>query len=239
MHDLFNEMMEAYNAKNMQKFEIAARMLVDNDLPNPFPDDAVEHNLFFKAKRYRMKWRAGGVDMRSSRRNMMAMMRQIAELQPENPYPAEEPKRAEPKEEVKEEPIKEEIAKQEEKEDVMYLMSCMVKAYDKGDEAEYEMYVTKLMEAAKENPFLLGTNEYEMFSTMITCYKRNPPNKRKTFVVGKQLCDLINATELYPEKVEKPKQTVLGVLPEEKKNWRKLLFPWKKEGEQDDGQGTN
>ena len=238
MYELYEQMMEAYNAKNMQAFEIAARMLVDNDFPNPFPDDTIEHNLFFKAKRYRMKWRAGGIDMRSSRRNMMAMMRQIAERQPPNPYTKEEPKKV--KEEPKiEQPIKEEIAKKELTEDVMYLMSCMVKAYNKNDNDEYEMYVTHLMDIAQENPFLLGTNEYEMFSVMMTCYNRVPPNKRKTFVVGKQLCDLINNTELYPEKVEKPKQTVLGVMPDEKKSWLKFLFPWKKEGEQDDSQGSN
>lgn len=37
---------------------------------------------------------------------------------------------------------------------------------------------------------------------------------------------------------EEPKK-LLGIVPEEKKSWFKFLFPWKKEGAKNDGQGAN
>ena len=92
------------------------------------------------------------------------------------------------------------------------------------------------MDMNVDNPFEEGTEEFELFNTMHLNWIKVPSNKRRTYVVGKQLCELINNTELEPVK---PKETVLGVIPEEKKSWFKFLFPWKKEGESDDGEGID
>ena len=244
MYEIFNKMMDAYNTKNQREFEAYARMLVDNDYENPFPMNTIEHKLFFKAKQYCRKWRACGIDMRSSRRNMIEMIRQIAERKPENPYTQEikkEVKRESKKQEPKKQEVKKEIKKEtpketkEEDEDIRYVMAQMVDAHNHEDNEAYEMYATHLMDIAKENPFLLGTDEYELFSTMKACFDRKPPNMRKVFVTGKQRCSLINNTVLE----EKPKETILGVVPDEKKSWLKFLFPWKKEGESDDSPGIN
>lgn len=238
MYELYEEMVKAQNDERL--FSAAVRNFLEACEENPFEGEA--HQYFFEMKKYYKKWRNGGIDMRSSKRNMVAAGHKLMTLNLPNPFikgeetfaePAELPKIEEPAVEQKiNEP---EITPAELKEDMDWLMANMVNAHLRGDEPSYEMYVTHLMDIAQENPFLLGTDEYELFSQMMATYRRNPPNKRKTFVVGKQLCDLINNTELYPEKIEKPKQTVLGVLPdEEKKSWLQFLFPWRKEGEQDD-----
>ena len=133
--------------------------------------------------------------------------------------------------------VKEET-KTELDDDVNYILTCMVNAYNSGNNASYEMYVIHLMDIIEENPFKEGTEEYNLFDEMMINCKRVPTNKRRAIVVGKQLCELINNTEIYPEKVQ-TKQTVLGVIPEEKKNWLKFLFPWRKEGDQDDSQRAN
>ena len=260
MYDLYEQMMLAYKTNDERLFAAAARNLVDNDNKNPFKEGTPEHILFFNAKKYCKRWRVNGIDSRSARRNMVAAVRQIAEMQPPNPYRKEEtvaitvkeaPKKPESKkqalekqeskkEEVKEEKVKKQEPEKEEQknddlsQDVQYVMLQMVNAYILNDNESYEMYVNHLMEIAEENPFLAGTDEHEMFETMKECYTHRPPNKRRTFVVGKQLCEYINNTELYPDKVKKPKETILGVVPDEKKSWFKFLFPWRKEGEQND-----
>ena len=246
MHETFDKMMQAYNAGNEREFTAYARALFESEIQNPFLEKTVEHSLFFTAKKFYKRWMAQGIDSRSAKRNMTSTMMQLAERRPDNPYPVEEPKKEEINEEIKpeikEEPkedtkveIKEETL-EENKQDISYLMACMVNAYNRNDNASYEMYVIHLMDVVEENPFLMGTDEYEMFSTMMACYKKNPPNKRRTFVVGKELCDLINNTEIVPEAI-KPK-TVLGVLPEEKKSWLNFLFPWRK-NEPDDSEGID
>ena len=230
--EAYEKFIASYN-KDENVFSNCAISLAANCKENPFKKGDQGYSEFWALQFHYNIWTKGGVGSKISLRRAMTAARELAEIAPPNPF------NDEPMKQTVEEPVKD-ITQEELKEDVNFLMTCMANAYLRNDEASYEMYVTHLMDTAKENPFLLGTNEYELFSQMMTTYKRNPPNKRKTFVVGKELCDLINHTELYPEKIEKPKQTVLGVLPdEEKKNWRQFLFPWKKDGEQDDGSGAD
>lgn len=243
MYELYEQVLAAYKSGDERAIAGAGINWLSVSTEDPFTQEEARE-LYFKAKRYYLKYKAAGIDMRSSRRNMISCVKQIAALNLPNPYKKEEQKKVEPKvekkQEKKESEVKPEITKEELGNDVKYLMTCMVNAYNRGDNASYEMYVTHMMDIAEENPFLLGTDEYELFSQMMATYKRNPPNKRKTFVVGKELCELINNTEIYPEKIEKPRQTILGVLPEEeKKSWRQFLFPWKKDGEQDDSSGAD
>lgn len=246
MYELYEQILAAYKSGDERRIAGAAINWLSASAEDPFAQEEARE-LYFKAKRFYLKYKAAGIDMRSSRRNMISYVKQIAALNLPNPYKKEEPKiienKPEPKVEKKTETkkeIKTEISKEELNDDVKYLLTNMVSAYNAGNETSYEMYVTHMMDIVEENPFVLGTDEYELFSTMVATYRRNPPNKRRTFVVGKQLCELINNTELYPEKIQKPKQTILGVLPdEEKKSWRQFLFPWKKDGEQDDSSRTD
>jgi len=224
-----------------ENFEANARNWMDANLPNPFEDGTEAHKLYFKAHQYCVRWRRGGIDCRSGKKYMFNTIHKIIDMGTPNPYsptdtfqPKEIPvvKKEQPEMKIIEEP---EISNEELKEDTQYLLYCMVNAYNEKNESSYEMYVSHLMDMPIENPFKLGTDEYELFSIMKTCWTKNPPNKRRSYVVGKQLCDLINNTEVEPEK---PK-TILGVLPEEKKSWFRFLFPRKKEGESDDGTGTD
>ena len=237
MYELYEQLM--LNYKDERLFTASVINWLDNAKENPFEENTIERQLFFKAKRYNSKWRAGGIDMRSAKRNMIQTAKEMMERRIPNPYTKEEPKTpaqamVEP---VSEEPA--EITKEELSNDVNYLMACMVNEYNRSDNASYEMYVLHLMDVAKENPFAENTNEYNLFAEMFENYHKTPSNKRRTFVVGKQLCELINNTELYPEKIKT--KTVLGVLPEqeEKKNWLSFLFPWKKDGETNDSTRTD
>ena len=238
-----------------ENFEANARNWMDANLPNPFEEGSEAHKLYFKAHQYCVRWRRGGIDCRSGKKYMFAAIHKIIDMGTPNPYSPKDvfpPKKVEKKEQPKkviEQPKKVEIKQQKEKtqekpeiskdelkEDTQYLLYCMVNANNNNNETSYEMYVSHLLDMPIDNPFKLGTNEYELFSTMQACWKKNPPNKRRSFVVGKQLCDLINNTEVEPEK---QKQTILGVVPDEKKSWLKFLFPWKKDGELNDGAGSN
>ena len=252
MYELFDQLKLAFESKNEDMFKTLARLWIDNDNPNPFAADSFEHNLFFKARTYCFRWHAQGIDSRSAKRNMVEMVRRLMENNPSNPYSKEEKiketkqevkqkekkieKKPEAKKEEKAKDVQQEINNEDLEGDIRYLLMCMTNAYNEQNEASYEMYLTHLLDIATVNPFKVGTDEYEMFATMQICWNKVPPNKRRSYVVGKQLCNLINNTEIEPEEA---KQTILGVLPDEKKSWFKFLFPWKKEGESDDGAGIN
>ena len=112
-------------------------------------------------------------------------------------------------------------------------MMAMVKAHNLGDDDTFKEAVTQLMRVSKENPFAPRTEEYDKFLEMMTAYNKEPRNMRRVLVVAAQLSEIINNTEVQPEK-----EHVLGVLPEEdkeKKNWLKFLFPWRKERDKNDG----
>jgi len=104
-------------------------------------------------------------------------------------------------------------------------MVAMVNAFNVDDEVTYNQAVTQLMSISTENPFAPRTEEYDVFLEMMTAYHNK--NMRRVFVVGRKLCEIINSTDVIPEK-----ETILGVVPDEekeKKNWLKFLFPWRKE----------
>lgn len=239
-YELFDNLVNAKNSNNDNDFKFYAIHLAEVSKRNPYEKDSEEARIFSQLHGQYLGYSDGRVGNKAAVNNIVAICKTLLSVNSSNPYKKEavkeEPKKEPQKKIVKEEPEKVEITKEELKEDVNYLLTSMVNAYLRDDNVSYEMYVTHLMEIANENPFLMGTDEYEMFSTMKACYTHNPPNKRRTFVVGKQLCDLINNTELYPEKVEK--KTVLGVLPEEKKSWFKFLHPWRKD-DSDDSSGAD
>ena len=188
MYELYEQVLAAYKSGDERAIAGAGINWLSASAEDPFTQEEAR-GLYFKAKRYYLKYKAAGIDMRSSRRNMISCVKQIAALNLPNPYKKKEQKKIEPKvekkQEKKEPEVKPEITKEELGNDVKYLMACMANAYNRGDNASYEMYVTHMMDIAEENPLLLGTDEYELFSQMMATYKRNPPNKRKTFVVGK------------------------------------------------------
>ena len=241
-YELFENLVNAKNSNNDKDFKFYAIHLAEVSKENPYEKDTEEARIFSQLYGQYLSYSGGRVGDKAAVNNIVLICKRLLSVNSVNPYKKEEPKKVEEvkvieqpkKEETVEEPA--EITKEELKEDINYLLANMVNAHLRNDNVSYEMYVIQLMEIADENPFLIGTDEYEMFSTMKACFTHNPPNKRRTFVVGKELCDLINNTELYPEKVEK--KTVLGVLPDEKKSWFKFLHPWRKD-ESDDSSGAD
>jgi len=252
IYRLYQEMLDGYNSNTEVIFAHGARCLMALNPESPFTMDTTENEYFGQMQLNYERWANKGIDTNVSYRRLISAAKELCALVKENPFTYDEVEAKEEEEQKKKElealkrkdtskEIKksDEVSDEEHKEDVNYLITRMANACLLNQEASYEMYVIHLMDTAIENPFKFGSDEYELFSIMKACYTHNPPNKRKTFVVGKQLCDLINFTEVEPKKIEKPKQTVLGVIPEEKKSWRKILFPWKKDGGQDDSSRTN
>ena len=101
----------------------------------------------------------------------------------------------------------------------------IVKAHNNNDEVNFKQYTIHLMDSIDENPFAEGTEEYDKFAEMKVAYSHH--NMRRVYVVCEQLCDIVNHTEV---ETEKKKQTILGVIPEEKekdRSWFKFLHPWR------------
>lgn len=234
--EYYKNMIDAYNQKDEDKFLTSARIWIESAEVNPFKIREA-HELFFNAKRYCKKWRAGGIDCRSSKRNMIECCRKISAMG--IGYPAElaeeemqKEKDKQYKEElakkVVEEPKKEEI----ESEDSRYVLLAIVKAYNAKNEVNFKQFTIHFMDITEENPFNTETDEYNKFEEMKQAYSHH--NMRRLFVVTEQLCEIINNTEVKeePKKVvlEEHKK-VLGVPEEDKKSWLSFLNPWKKEGE--------
>ena len=220
LYQLYENVITAYKNNNDHDFVVAACNWMEAAKNNPF-EDTVVHELFFNAQKYYRNWRRQGIDMRSARRNMIALVKEIASHDLENPYPEQD-----------------EPTKEEEVEDIRFVMMAMVKAYNLKNDVSFKQFVIHLMDISKENPFQEGSEEYKCFDEMMQMYNRVPPNMRRVFVVAENLCDIINYTEIDPHEIKKvineTPQKVLGVIPEEekeKKSWFKFLHPWKKEGE--------
>lgn len=241
MYLLFNKMMEGYKNQRYDAVENAAHCWLMFNPENPFKQDTQEYEVFFQMQRCFTIWRNGDINARINRKRMVEYAKQLCSLDPAQPYKynksEEERERKQAKEAEKQaEKAKEqekEPTKEEKQEDINSLLDDMTKAYKESNENDYEMYALHLVDVVEYNPFILGTDEYELFSTMKTCYAHRPQNLKRLFAAGKELCSLL----LGEDKTEK--QTVLGVIPNEKKNWLKFLFPWRKEGEIDDSSGTN
>ena len=98
MYELFEQAIIAYNSGNEHAFIASVINWLSEAENNPFAENTAERQMFFKAKIYFTKWMAGGIDMRSSRRNMIDYAKKIFERQPANPYKKETKKQEQKKE---------------------------------------------------------------------------------------------------------------------------------------------
>lgn len=256
MYRLYQEMLDGYATGNDGLFEHGARCMMDLNPKNPFNENTQEAELFFQMYNTYFRWKNHGADMKINRRRMLAAANELCEIVTENPYTFSEEEEKQDLEELrkkeelkrKEEEHKAEFKKQEEARrietirlseekrkqeekrnlDPKVIMIEMVKAHNEENEESFKQYVGELMETTTENPFAPRTDEYEKFLEMMTMYNSKPANMRRVHVVAHHLCEIINNTE------PAEKEHILGVLPEkeqEKKNWLKFLFPWRKERE--------
>lgn len=100
------------NAATENELIAAGRNWLDLGLENPFKQDTPEHSLYFQAKYYHRRWRAQGVDSRSAYKKMISYLKQLKELNIENPYKEEKKKKEnKPIKQAKTEPVKEEPVK--------------------------------------------------------------------------------------------------------------------------------
>lgn len=224
-YELYENVIKAYHENNNELFIAAARNWIEGTSENPF-ENREAHEYFFNANKSYRAWIRGGIDSRSAKVRMISNIRKIAEMGLPNPYDKnEKPKKIKKSIEIK--MPEKDVTKEEQTEDMRVVMMAMAKAYNENDEVSFQQFTVHLMDIATENPFKQGSDEYNMFEEMYASYYRKPTNKRRLFVIAAQLCNLINNTP-----VERP-QTVLGVLPEEKKNWFKFLHPWRKDDSSD------
>lgn len=70
-------------------FAAMARNWIEGTEDAPF-ENAEALELYGKAKYYCRIWRSGAINSRKAKRQMVACVRQLAEMGLENPYPAEE-----------------------------------------------------------------------------------------------------------------------------------------------------
>ena len=238
-YELYEQMVEAFKSNNDRLFAAAAINWIENVDENPFTDIEL-HQLFFNAKKYNRNWRRGGIDARSANRNMINICKNICAKNTENPYQKNEDTKKQKKKQtkqIKEEPKEEYFEKNEDIEiiqDIRYVMLAMAKAYNEGNEVNFQQFAVHLVDIATENPFEEGSEEYRVFAEMVRCYRKKPANIKRVHALAARLCEIINNTEVdKPKKViADPPQKVLGIVPEEeKKDWHKFLHPWKKEGE--------
>jgi len=242
--ELYKKMIGAYKNNDDHNFEATARNWIESSEKNPF-EIKEARELFFNAKKYCKHWRAGGIDSRSSKRNMIECCRKIAAMGIGYPADlAEEELQKEKDRQYKEELAKEVVQEQTEEniseelksEDSIYVLFATVKAYNAKDETNFKQFTIHFMDITEENPFSTESDEYKKFEEMKQAYARH--NMRRLFVVTEQLCEIINNTEVKeePKKIilEEPK-VVLGVpdesKEEEKRSWLSFLNPWRKEGE--------
>jgi hypothetical protein len=252
MYELFNDMVKGYKEGNMDIVEQCARCWMQIAEDNPFTYDTPEYDLFFNMQKSYMIWSKGAIDQKLNRRKMIRYAKELCALNPKQPYifdkkaDQEEQKRKQQEIKMLEEARlkKEELRRQEEEKqrqdgDARYVMLSMVKAYNENNEVNFKQFAVHLMDIAERNPFNEGTECYDKFEDMREAYNKH--NMRRVYVMGQQLCDAINQTELEPNKkvvLDEPKK-VLGVPDEEKKSWFKFLHPWKKEGGKNDSEGSN
>lgn len=242
--ELYKKMLSAYKNKDIRLFESFAINWVESVQENPFTNEDA-HALFFSAQRYCRIWRKGGIDSRSAKRNMIKCIQKIAEI--DLPYPLDliEKEKEEEKDQEYKKKLEQEITeKVEEKteddveqieleedicekdEDIRYVLLAMSNAYNEGNEINFKQFTIHLMETALENPFAIETPEFLKFEEMKEAYIKH--NMRKVHVKAAELCEIINNTEIYPEKIEIKKQKKETDDPEEeKKSWFKFLNPWR------------
>lgn len=130
-------------------------------------------------------------------------------------------------EEMKKELEEKEKQKREEKNnDSKYILLRMAESYNLGNNDDFKQCATHLMEITLENPFAEETPEFLKFEEMKESYLKH--NMRRVHVLAKELCNIINYTEIEPEKInlEKSKK-ILGVPEEKKRSWFKFLHPWR------------
>ena len=242
-YETYKTMIDSYK-NNDGRFEAAARNWIEDSEACPF-DIKDARELFFNAKKYCRKWRNGGIDSRSSKRNMVECVRRIAEMNIGYPYELiekekeeakdrEYKKQLEQKQKTEEQKKKEEELKkeqdqrlndQENAEDAKYVLYRMADAYNANNDVNFKQFAVHLMEITLENPFAEETPEFYKFEEMKEVYLKH--NMRRLHVLAGELCQIINYTEIEPEKIklEEPKK-VLGV-PDEKHSWFKFLHPWR------------
>jgi len=246
--ELYKKMINAYKKNDDRNFEATARNWIEASEKNPF-EIKEARELFFNAKKYCKHWRAGGIDSRSSRRNMVECCRKIAamgigypadlveeEIQQEKDKQYKEELAKKNIEDSKQQELNKEMPEELKSEDSKYVLLAIAKAYNAKDETNFKQFTIHFMDITEGNPFSAESDEYDKFEEMKQAYTRH--NMRRLFVVTEQLCEIINNTEIKeePKKVvlEEPK-VVLGIpdehKEEEKKSWLSFLNPWKKEGE--------
>ncbi len=145
------------------------------------------------------------------------------------------------------------------------MFNLMMHGYATENKDELEQGARCLLDLAEENPFQEGTDEMEAFFQMKRCYSiwksgaiDHKVNRRRMISWTEKLCAL-NPKNPYkydkkaedeerakkapeikvePEKKDEPEKAPEATQ-EEKKNWLKFLFPWKKEDEPNDSTRSN
>ena len=254
LYSLYKEMLEGYKANENGLIEHGARCIMDLNPENPFQENSDESELFFQMKLCYARWKNNGPESKINYRKLLENARKLCALHSENPYvfdkeeakrdleeqkkreleeikKLEEQREAEEKKKKEDEEFKkQEKEKQQQEEeknnDIKYVLLRMTKAYNAGENDDFKQCAVHLMEIALENPFAEPSQEFYKFEEMKEAYLKH--NIRRVHVVGEELCQIINYTEIEPEKIqlEEPKK-VLGVPEEKKHSWFKFLHPWR------------
>ena len=246
LYSLYKEMVEGYKTNNNGLFEHGARCLMGLKSDNPFEENSDDAELYFQAQLCYTRWKNNGVDAKINYRKLLDFSRQLCANHPDNPFTFDKEEAKRDLEEQKERELEairkieeqrkieeakkemEEKKKQEEERtnDSKYILLRMTEAYNSGNNDDFKQCAVHLMEITVENPFAEETPEFYKFEEMKESYLKH--NMRRVHVLAKELCDIINYTEIEPEKIslEKSKK-ILGVPEEKKRSWLKFLHPWR------------
>lgn len=126
------------------------------------------------------------------------------------------------------------------------LFKEMLDGYKQNQEGLFESSVTGLMSLDPENPYEVDTPEYKLFHRINRFYKTwnaggagSKVSRVRMLNKAKEFCELVNdnpyvLAEEQPKVEEVKKETILGVVPEDKNAFFKNKKKKKKEGVKND-----
>jgi hypothetical protein len=86
MFELFENVMSAYKSGDENLFIARVRNWMAAESENPFPKNSAAHELFFKASQAYRRWQKKVINYRNSKVQMIEYARELAKLNPSNPY---------------------------------------------------------------------------------------------------------------------------------------------------------
>ena len=102
MEEIFNKIILGYKTNNENLMEANIKNWMSKDLPNPFAQDTVAHELYNNALMAYKRWTKKVINYRRSKVEMVEYIQQLIESGIENPYAIkiEIEKKSEPEKEV-------------------------------------------------------------------------------------------------------------------------------------------